>query len=173
MKRLKVTKKITLAAAGAIVVGVLGGVAAMNNPAPTKATDSPLVQQVDSQSKELDNHEARITNTENDVKDLQNKTGTPPTSNKVNVPPVTAPAQTQQTTPQTIIVASFEQIDEGGGNMDCKFTYSDGTTYQWHWKTVNPQGSWQTDSFGQNGHWTESMQTTGSCASQDIGEQRN
>src|SRR3954464_15161888 len=81
-----------------IALGVLGGVSAqVANKPKAEAGTSPLIQQVDKQGTELDNHEARITNTENDVKDLQGKTNTAPSTVKVPVPVVVS--QPSDTTP--------------------------------------------------------------------------
>jgi len=48
----------------------------------------------------------------------------------------TAESQAEpQPTPVTVV--AVEQVPVAGGkDVDCKLTYSDGTTYQWHWKIV-------------------------------------
>lgn len=111
------------------------------------ATDDPtqIAQVVAHQGEVLDNHEARITNTENDVKDLQSNTNTPPSTTRVSVPTPSQPAPTPTSdptpapTPQPapVTVVAYEQIPiENSENIDCRYTYSDSTTYQWDWKTV-------------------------------------
>lgn len=156
------------------ILALAGGVFALNNPQPTKAVDSPLVTQVDNQGKQLANHEARISNTENDVKDLQTNTNTAPSSNRTAVPDA-APQPTPQTPvlpPAPITVSAFEIIPSGP-NSDCKLTYTDGTTYQWNWKVINAQGAWQTDGNGQNGHWVQTTQINGQCDQSVIGREKS
>lgn len=121
-------KKVYIALASSLLV--VGGVSALtlNNPTPTKAIDSPIVQQVQHQQEELGNHDARITNTENDVKDLQAKTSTPPSSTRVIVKEVTTPATVEPlstASPTVVTTASYEL----GGEKDgfCKLVYSDNT----------------------------------------------
>jgi hypothetical protein len=153
-----------------LLIGITTGIAVLNGPQPTKAVDSPLTTQVDQQSKELANHEARITNTENNVKDLQTNTNTTPSTNQVAVPDATpTPTPTAPVVePTQVTVVSYKQIPVDNGT-DCEFTYSDGTTYTWHWQTVNPHGSWQTSGDGSNGHWVSTTSTSGDCDSTSIG----
>lgn len=163
---IKLTAKNGLIAAAVIAVSV-AGVAAVNNPTPVTATDTtPTEQQVDKNTQELSNHESRITNSENDIKALQDNTGTSPSSNDTSV---SAPAVAPVTSPVAITVASYEKIDLGNQNIDCKYTYTDGTTYQWHWQTWNPQASWETDSMGQNGHWVGGIETHNECSDIALG----
>jgi hypothetical protein len=131
------------------------GVSALNSPSSTGAADSPLVTQVDDNTKKLDNHEARISNTESDVKDLQNKTNTAPSTNHVAVPNST-PSASNPATPSPVTVTAYEQQPiDGSENVNCRYTYSDGSNTVFLWKMVNEQGSWQTDGGGQNGHWVK------------------
>jgi hypothetical protein len=114
--------------------------AALNAPQTTGADTSPLIQQVEHQGEQLSNHEARITNTENDVKDIQAATSTPPSVVRVPVPvpnPLPpAPAQV----PVPVTVTSFEQV-LNGINTDCKLNYSDGSSVQRQWKIVDSDGN--------------------------------
>ena len=126
-------KKKLLLITPVMLLATIGVATALSNPEPTKATDSPLVQQVD-------NHEARITNTENDVEDLQTKTNTPPSTTRVNVPSVTTSVSTPTeptVPPPSVLVVAYEKIPVNDTDIDCQLTYSDGTTYKWHWKTYN------------------------------------
>lgn len=126
-----------------------------------------LNQQVQRQGEQIDNHEARITNNENDISDLQDNTSTPPRSSRVDVPSVTTPpaeplpasSETEPTPqpepepePEPIVVVSYEQVPMNTGynneDMDCKLTYSDGTTYQWHWKVVSFNQTKITNTYG-------------------------
>lgn len=126
---------------GAVVVLAAGGVtAALNQPSSAGADDSPLVQQVQHNTDELANHDARITNTENDVKDLQDKTGTPPSTTRVYVPVVSSSSQpvdqgstssggTTQPAPQQTPVTVASSSINFGGQYDgyCTLTYTDGS----------------------------------------------
>lgn len=76
MKRLLITSTATI-----LVVGAIGAVANLSQPAVTGADSSPIIQT-------LANHEARITNLENKMSDQENGTTTP----SVPVPAVTAPS---------------------------------------------------------------------------------
>jgi hypothetical protein len=161
------------------LLGSIGtGVAAFNSPQSSGADTSPLVQQVQSNADELANHEARITNTENNVADLQSKTSTPPSTTQVAVPatptqsPVSPAAQTPAPAPSDPIfphtITAYQQIPlDDQGNIDCQYTYVDGTTHQWHWQTINPQGSWQTN--GQYGQWVQTTNRDGICDASAIG----
>lgn len=117
---------------------------------PDKASTTettPLVQQVERQEEVLDNHEARITNVESDVSDLQTNTGTAPSIQRVEVPVVTTePVQSLEPVaePEPVTVVSYRQIPvEGTEDTDCEYTYSDGTTYRWNWKTVTWDNSFK------------------------------
>lgn len=127
-----------------IATGITAG--AISATRTTGADTSATQAQVQAQQSQLDNHEARITNTESNVKDLQTNTNTPPSTNTVYVPATqssSAPTNTAnhpESTPtpqQPVVVSSYEVINvTDSEDQDCKYTYSDGTIYQWHWKTV-------------------------------------
>lgn len=142
-------KKLLLSSA---IILTTASISAYTITRPTSAdTDLPI--QVQHQQAELDNHEARITNTEKDVQDLQANTNTPSSPEHVDVPEVVTPAATEPPaapTPEPITVVSYEQIPiENSEDIDCKYTYSDGTTKQWHWKVVTyNQGSKNTKVSG-------------------------
>lgn len=124
-------KRITVVSiVAASIIGVASG-SALINPSPVETTEvTPIVQQVERHEAELDNHEARITNTENDVKDLQDNTNTPPSTNRTEVPVVVTeepPVEPiEQELIETVVVSSALMI---GGQWDgfCKLTYSDET----------------------------------------------
>lgn len=182
MKKLHIGKK-TVLVTSVIVLGVIGGtVAQVTNNDNAKATTSPLVQEVNDHSSKLNNHEARIQNLEGDTKDLQARTGTTPSTNRVAVPTAsTAPANTNltdnstsgATTTPTVVVTAYREIVIDADNSDCEYTYSDGTTYRFSWKKTNPQGAWVTDGSGQNGHWQKSINTVGYCDQRAIGMTKN
>lgn len=130
---------------GVLVVGLAAGglVAALNQPQQTGADTSPLTTEVDRQGQELSNHEARISNLENNQKDIQNNTNTPASSTQVSVPAantkqtvVSTPSQpsdssTPDPTPSptiiTIVSYSKGQIDPQGHYV-CHLVNSDGST---------------------------------------------
>lgn len=130
MKRLIITTALAALTIGTAVGGVMATTGSADAPAPT----APEVTQTLQHDKErLDNHEARITNTEGNVVVLQNRTGTPPTTT-VTVPQVVTP---QPTTPvelpaptPPVTVATFESLTDGE-NVDCKLNYTDGTSHTW------------------------------------------
>lgn len=113
-----------------------------------------LNQQVQRHDEQLTNHEVRIKNNENDVKDIQDKTATPPSSNNTEAPqvvtvapeqtekpaetaPSPAPPPTPPAEPEPVVVESYRKIEiENTENVDCELTYSDNTTYRWRWQTV-------------------------------------
>lgn len=73
--------------------------------------------------------------------------------------------------PSPPTVTTVTQIPVGdAGDVDCEYVYSDGTTYQWHWRTVKQQGSWVTDSSGNNGHWLPSTSESGTCDQSTVGK---
>jgi hypothetical protein len=133
MKLPKLSTKQKIISAGVLValVGV-GGAAALNAPQSTGADTSPLVQEVDRQGQELDNHEARITNTESDVKDLQNKTATSPATTRVVVPSAntTPTATSTNSAPAPVTVTKSSYSFNTDGESFCNLTYSDGTKSQ-------------------------------------------
>ncbi len=170
---MSVMNRKLLIATAVIVIGLTGGIISASQSETTGATESPLVTEVSNHEAELKNHEARISNTENNVKDLQNKTDTPPSTNTVEVP-VYVPAQVPPTDPTPappvpVTVTAYREVVINPDTSDCEYTYSDGTTYQFSWKTSDPQGSWQTDGTGQNGHWAKTTNTSGYCDNRAIG----
>lgn len=150
----------------------------MANQKPVGADTSPLVTEVDQQNDKLNNHEARISNLETDTRTLQANTNTQPSTNKVAVPTVRS-ANTTSNASQTaslpaetvapVTVTAFREIVIDADTSDCEYTYSDGSTSVFHWKTSNPQGSWVTDSSGQNGHWVKATHISGICDNKAIG----
>lgn len=105
-------------------------------------------QKLQQHDEQLDNHEARIDNTEADVEVVQQATNTPAAQNRQNVPQVTtpnpapAPSPTPQPTPPPVTVNAYEAIVVDENNTDCKWTYTDGTTNTFRWKSysTNSQG---------------------------------
>lgn len=118
-------------------------------------------QQIERHDEQLNNHEVRIQNNSNDIEDIQNKTQTAPSSSNVTAPQVVtaAPEQKERSEvvnqpepePEPVVVTAFREIAiEGSENKDCEYTYSDGTTYTFHWKTVEyNQGTKITQTHGQ------------------------
>lgn len=167
-------KKLALVT-GVVTLALVGAVVAATQPDSTGATDSPIVDQVNRQEQELANHDARITNTENDVKDLQGNTNTAPSTVRVEVPakpaslantpasnPGTQSTPAESGEPNPVTVTAYEKIPDGN-DIICKLTYSDGSTSQRKWQTTNPQGAWIEDGQGQNGHWQATTTTSGNC----------
>lgn len=74
--------------------------------------------------------------------------------------------------PVTVTNYSVIPLDDIG-NQDCVYTYSDGTTYQFRYQTINPQGSWITDGQGKNGYWAPTIHTDGICDDSVIGQLKN
>lgn len=100
-----------------------------------------VLRQNEHQDQVLDNHEDRITNSERDIEDLQTHTSTPQSGERVVVREVTTakpePKEEPEPAPQPVVVVSYRQILlENSEDVDCEYTYSDNTTYRWHWKTV-------------------------------------
>lgn len=151
----------------ALISGLVVGGVKMNK---TNAdVEAPIVTEVRHQGEVLDNHEARLTNVEGDVSELQTNTNTSPSSNRQSVPAVATPSSTQSLSapapapdtpePTSVTVVAFEEVPvEGSEDMDCKLTYSDGTSHQWHWKKV---------SYNQG---TKITNTVNKCDSSVIGE---
>lgn len=108
---------------------------ALTQPVTTGADDvPPLVQTVQRHDEQLANHEARITNTENDVKDLQGNTNTPPSTQRVEVPivvtekaPVVSEPQAEPTPAEPVKVTNSTLQYGGEFNGYCAVTYSDGS----------------------------------------------
>lgn len=74
-----------------------------------------------------------------------------------------------QLTPQ-VVVTAYKEIVIDADNSDCEYTYSDGTTYRFHWKTTNSKGSYITDGNGNNGRWTKTLLYQGDCSDKVIGK---
>lgn len=163
-------KRLITPFAAVLVVGLVVGGATWGR---TLATEKPpIVQEVEHQGEVLDNHEDRITNNEADIEDLQSTTNTPPSPGRTVVREVITPSPTQpiytEPTPEpepepVIVVTAFRQIPVNEGynneNVDCELTYSDNTTYRWHWKTVT---------YNQ----TKITNTSGTCDAQVIGAKK-
>lgn len=118
----------------------VGIVRAVQQPETTGAQTSPIVQQVDHNTQQLENHEGRITNTENDVKDLQTKTNTPPSASRTTIKEVTTPSAnapisesppaSASPAPIAITVVRSGYLAPGtipGHEGDCLLYYSDGS----------------------------------------------
>lgn len=130
-------KLILTTVASVLTIGAVSGAVALNStPQKTGADTSPITTTLQQQQDELNNHEARITNTENNVQAVASKTGT--TTTVVEQVP-TPSLQTTAVAPTPVIVTAYEKLaPDSDGTIDCKLTYSDSTTYQWHWyKTHN------------------------------------
>lgn len=139
-KQLKFTNKQT--AIGLAVAANVTALLLVVSLIPRSATGGfdldGLNQQVQKQGEELDNHEARITNTENDVNDLQQKTGTAPSQNRQTVPSVTTPAPAPSTAtpapapaPTPTVVNVQRSVQKNPSNsfsymMTCRYIWSDG-----------------------------------------------
>ncbi len=157
-----------------VVLGLIAGISLVSKPQNAKAVDSPLTTQVDQQNKELANHEARITNTENNVQDLQANTNTAPSKTQMTVPSTAEPSTpAPAVAPTPVTVVSYRAIPVGE-STDCEYTYSDGTTYQFHWKVVTHGSAWVTDGNGQNGHSVSTTNTniSGKCDSSVVGQEK-
>lgn len=123
MKKLLLTSAVLIATASGIAYSATRPISA----------DSDLPLKVQHQQQELDNHEARITNVENDVKGLQTNTGTPASSDKQEVP-VVSPAPTPDQ--PKVVITAYELAPEGE-NERCNLVYSDGTTFSFMSKQVD------------------------------------
>lgn len=132
-----------------------------------------IQQELTNHGERLDNHEDRITNTEKDVKDVQDKTGVSPSTERIIVREVVtqlaekkqvseiSPVYEEPESPPIVTVKNFEviTIDEKG-NQNCKLIYSDDTTYERVWKTVRWDGTHKITS------------TSGVCDSSMIGKEK-
>lgn len=146
MKKLLLTSAVLIATASGIAYSATRPISA--------DSDLPLV--VQHQQQQLDNHEARITNVEGDVKDLQSNTNTKPSSDKVTVPSVSpAPAATPEQPKVTI--TAWELVPEGN-NERCNLTYSDGTSHTFF------HTQWSDDG--------KAMATNGVCDDSLIGKEK-
>lgn len=161
----KTSRKLILPIAVALllVLGIAGSVYAFR-PLPKKAN---VAQKPISSTQ---------TSTETPVSPSDQTTvvsATPPTLSPATSTNTTT---TQQTTTGTApaTVTAYEKISiPDSEDIDCKLTYSDGTTYQWHWLTINEQGSWVTDASGNNGHWVKTTNTANLCDDSVIGKQKS
>lgn len=171
MKLPKLNKKIALVT-GVVVLGSIGGVSAsMANQPKTGADTSPIVTEVDNHEDRLKNHEARISNLETNQRVLQTNTNTQSSPNTVAVPTVrdvtastttsTATAAPSVDTP-AVTVTAYKEIPLDADNSDCEYTYSDGTTYRFHWKTVAHTGSGE-----------KAIQTSGFCDDRALGQSKS
>ena len=123
--------KVTLVSVATLTGLVVGGVTISKGEAAMDWLG--LEQKIQQQDEQLGNHEARITNTEEDVSKLQENTNTPPSDNKVPVP-VVSPAPTEsapapEQTQAPITVTSVSQLPANAeGKTMCVWTFSDRTT---------------------------------------------
>lgn len=140
------------------------------------AGTSPLVS-------EVDQHEVRISNAENNIRALQTATNTPDNPSNAPVPVVNSTVATGGVTqsnslnsavvadtPEPVTVVAYKEIVIDADTSDCEYTYSDGTTHRFQWKTTNPQGSWVTDGSGNNGHWVKTTSMNGFCSEKALGQ---
>lgn len=121
-----------------------------------------IQQQIQHQEETLDNHEDRITNTEKDVKEVQENTGTQPSTEKVVVREVVtqAPVPTPEP-PKPVTVVAFEVIPVAD-YFNCKHTYSDGTDKVFKWK-------WFGTTTTEQGQVFKTTSTSGYCDEKAIG----
>ena len=105
-----------------------------------------IEQKLQRHDEQIDNHENRISNTESDVKAVQEATNTAPSTERVIVREVTTsqpasssdsttsePQPTSTPAPEPVTVVAYEEVPMGD-EVHCKYTYSDGTTYTFRWK---------------------------------------
>lgn len=116
-KRMKLHEKLTLSVIAVLMVGVITtGVALAvqsNNLAKSKPSTSSQAPV------ELDQTPESQVNATESVEVASN---------------AQTQSEQQQATPVTVV--SVQQLAiEGSGNTDCQLTYSDDTTFQWHWVT--------------------------------------
>lgn len=170
-------RKAIIITGSVLLLGVTGGVAAnMAGNKTVGAGTSPLVTQVD-------NHETRISNAENNIRTLQTATNTPDNPSNAPVPTVNSPIVGSTTsnsvstpvleTTVPVTVTGYREIIIDPDTSDCEYTYSDGTTYRFPWKSTNPQGAWIMDGGGQNGHWQPAISKAGFCDNRAIGMFKN
>lgn len=132
-------KKTLIYSTGAILLTSISS-AILSSAQPSVAQDN-TPQILMHHQEQLDNHEARITNAESDITGLQQNTNTQPSSDRQPIP-VVSPAPAEPTTdpqpePEPVVVTSYRQIPvENSEDVDCELSYSDGTTYRWHWQRV-------------------------------------
>jgi len=171
-------RKAIIITGSIVILGVIGGgVANMAGSKTVGAGTSPLIT-------EVDQHEVRISNAENNIRALQTKTNTPDNPSNAPVPTVNSSIATNTATSNSVAapvlevtvpvtVVAYKEIVIDADTSDCEYTYSDGTTYRFPWKTTNPQGAWITDGSGQNGHWQPAINKNGFCDNRAIGMYKN
>lgn len=139
-------KKLLLTSlASVLTIGAVSGAVALNSTPQHVGADTSIVQtQLDAQNKELANHEARITTNESNIQAVADKTSTPtasaPTTSVSTNTSTQAVLAEQTPAPTPVTITAVDQIPLDDKNIDCKYTYSDGTSYQWHWKTNKTAG---------------------------------
>lgn len=134
----------TVVVSGLSATLLIGGAIAGAYLAPKKAAadfDLPGLNQ------QVQNHEARITNTENDVKVLQSNTSTAPAPSPVPVPVVVAqpvqapaPAAIQPPPAPSIVSTVYGELQESSLSCSVLITYSDGSVKQDTWQSSAPTG---------------------------------
>lgn len=98
-----------------------------------------LYTQVQQQDTVLKNHEARLSNVEHDVSDLQQNTKTPPSTEKVEVPVATTPVPaTAPTTKQAEKTAVSTDVICDAHALVFITHYSDGSTNRKQYIPSNP-----------------------------------
>lgn len=89
-----------------------------------------------------DNQDDRIGNTEKDVEKLQEDTNTEPAIEKTVVREVVTENNTvtntpgPESTPEPILVTSYKVIPISEKSAECRYSYSDGTTKTFTWKSA-------------------------------------
>lgn len=154
------TKKLIIAA---VTLSVIGGYtsSALNSQTIEATDEPPIVKEVERHGQILENHEGRITNAESDIKAVQENTGTAPAKDRVVVKevPVSQPSEPSPAPePQPVTITAFREVVIDADTSDCEYTYSDGTTHTWRWKTT------VTSESQKNVYWT------GVCNQNMIGE---
>lgn len=158
--RLNSSKKTTIIVASVVGVAVLGGTTFALWPEPTTPVASVKTQKQSEPKQEQAQPVPEATIVE--VHDAA-----PAESHNL---PRAASEPEPVVTEQTVTVSAYESITlDAIGNTDCKYIYSDNTTYQWHWRTVKEQGSWMTDSSGNNGRWVPATTESGVCDATAVG----
>lgn len=145
--------KVNKALVGSIAALGIASIVVLNISSRSNADlDTVTIgQELQSHEEQLNNHEDRISNTEADVKVVQEKTDTAPSTERVVVREVTnrvtspSPSPTPTTNDpeqqpkeqQKITITSYKVLDvENSEDKDCEITYSDGTTKTWRWQSV-------------------------------------
>lgn len=176
--KLKHGHKIALLATG-LVIGAITGITVYQYssapvPVQLKLSSSTLSGSSTIQSDSQATTQPQATDQTTSTGSTTTQSGTTPTSSTAESSTIdSGSATTNGTSTNPITVSSYRQIDEDSGNIDCEYTYSDGTTYQFHWQVINPQGSWQTNGQGQDGHWVATTTTSGVCDDSVIGQSKS